>query len=336
MAQRSLPQAGTGVGDSGPYSSDEWAEYFQTVFTGDQQATQGPIRHFLNELEVTEAALAVTTATGAGFVYGHFLINDVLLNINILLAAAGQERYDRVVMVENNTNAVYNTNLALPADYAAGVPRNSARVAILQGAEAGAAVLPALLTGPNYYMVELARYLVDDATVGSVEDRRDFCGLGASGPETQYLWVPAELGFDVTDSLDIPLTTETECSIAIMLPDDHWCWAYGRFTVPGNYLSTMAARGVVVFDWPSGNIRARNIAQTGAIGFAPATTVDSTGDVTEAVVHSRYASVASLNISPLEQGDIVTLWFTRHGENAADTLGDVAFPGWLVSYTTLT
>ena len=160
MAQRSLPQAGTGVGDSGPYSSDEWAEYFQTVYTGDEQATQGPISRFLNELEVTEAALTVTTDTGAGFVYGHFLINDIALSITIVLAAVGQERYDRVVMVENNTNAVYNTNLALPAaPYAAGIPRNSARIAILQGTEAAVAVLPPLLTGPNYYMVELARYL---------------------------------------------------------------------------------------------------------------------------------------------------------------------------------
>jgi len=335
MAQRSLPQAGTGVGDSGPYSSDEWAEYFQTVFTGDQQATQGPIRHYLNELEVTEAALAVTTATGAGFVYGHFLINDAAVVINIALAAAGLERYDRVVMVQNNTNAVYNTNLAVPADYAAGVPRNSARVAILQGIEAGAAVLPALLTGPNYYMVELARYLVDDATVGSVEDYRDFCGLGASGPETQYLFVPAEAGFNVSLGATIPVTGH-HGGVKVEMLANQWSTAYGRFTTPGNYQSTAVVQAVFMTEAP-GNIYARNLAHIGTCGIAPATVIDSNAFAAEAAAFYVHVCVRSLNLSTLSQGDIIMLWFSRQGNNANDTLTNpVDFYGWLVSYTTLT
>jgi hypothetical protein len=334
MAQRSLPQAGTGVGDSGPYTSDQWAELFQTVFTGDQQATQGPVRHALNELEVTEAALAVTTATGVGFVYGHWLINDAAVAINIALAAGGLERWDRVVMIQNNTAAAYNTNLALPGAYAAGVPRNSARIAILQGAEAGAAVLPPLLVGPNYYMVELARYFVNDAAVGAVTDYRDYCGLGASGPGTQYIWVSAEAGYNVSEGQSIPVTSSSG-DVRVLMPTGQQCNAFGRFTTPGNYLSTAVVQAVI-YTSPAGNLRCRQFAHIGACGIDPATVIDSNVTDGVPVASGILQCVRDLSLSPLAQGDIIKLWFIRHGNDGYDTCLSVRFYGWLVSYTTLT
>lgn len=340
MAQRSLPQAGSGVGDSGPYTEGEWAEYFQTVFTGDRQATQGPIRHYLNELEVTQAALAVGINTGAGFVYGHFLINDAAVTINVALAAAGLERYDRVVMVQNNTAAAYNTNLALPAAYAAGVPRNSARVAILQGAEAGAAVLPALLTGPNYYMVELARYFVNDAAVGTVTDYRDYCGLGTSGPSTQYEFVQVMGGYNISQGIAIPVTVDmTGLSAALVMPQDDLSSGSGYFTTPGNYLGTMVSRAVVTAS-TGGNIYASNWAAAGVCGGSPTASNDGTGPGynVEAIVGSHYYNcVQTLNVSARSQGDIIRLFFTRAGNNVFDTVpSSVNLRGWLISYTTLT
>lgn len=336
MAQRSLPQEGNVVGDSGPYTGAEWSEFFQTVFTGDQEATQGPIRHHLNELEVTEAALAVSTNTGAGFVYGHWLINDAAVAINIALAAGGLERWDRVVMVQNNTGVAYNTNLALPGAYAPGIPRNSARIAILQGAEAGAAVLPPLLTGPNYYMVELARYFVNDGAVGTVTDYRNYCGLGASGPSTQYIWVPAEVGFNISTSINIPIISNTVGFHGVRMPDDQQCYGFGRFTTPGNYRSAAIIQAVVYTDGPSGNIYARNFANVSTCGTSPFTVTASNALAAEAVVRLLNGCVRSLTLPALAQGDIINLWLYRQGNNAADTLSVVDFYGWRISYTTLT
>ena len=339
MAQRSFPQAGTGVGDSGPYSGDEVAEFYQAVFTGDQQAIQGPIRLFLNELEVTEAALAVTTATGAGFVYGRFLINDAAVVINIALAAAGQERYDRVVMVENNTNAVYNTNLALPADYAAGVPRNSARIAILQGTEAGAAVLPPLLTGPNYYMVELARYLVDDATVGTVDDRRAFCEFSHKVPNrTRQFFVQPVGGYNSYTSTFIPIDALTFWRLGVILDDGTWSGAWGHTIVPADYASGLTSTGVLLhIAGGVANIAALNGIDSGHCGENFRTHMSATpvAGIVATAGNDNYSCLLEVNApSEIEAGEILSLRFLRYGDDGDDTLGeDIVFFGWIISYT---
>lgn len=178
MAQTSLPQGGSGVGDAGPYSSDQWAEYLQIAYTGDQQATQGVLIRYLNELAVTNPiAVTIRIATGAGFVNGHLLINNTNSDINVnLCGVVGQTRWNRVVMVENNTNVLYSPgNLLFPAAYVAGIVRNTAKLAILQGSCGTPGGLPALVQNANYWYTELARFQVTSASPGAITDYRDYC-----------------------------------------------------------------------------------------------------------------------------------------------------------------
>ena len=337
MAQRSLPQAGDGVGpDTGPYTSDEWAEFFQAVFTGDQEAVQGPLIRFLNELEVIKAGLTITTLNGAGFVYGHFLFVDPAIGINVALAAADQERYDRVVMVQNNTNAAYNTNLALPAAYAAGVPRNSARIAILQGGEAGAAVLPDLLVGPNYYMVELARCLVDDAAVGDIDDRREFCEFSHRTPHTTHsFFVPAVTGWDETALvvLETPNPIVTSCYGGLEMPDTHSSYATGIFIVPQDYVSDLSVK-VVVATERTGNVYCRFICSYAACGENCALHDDLLDYAAIGVTIQYNNCIRELALTNENIGDIVRCHFTRNAIHALDTItGSIVILGYIVTYT---
>jgi len=121
--------------------------------------------------------VTINVDTGAGFVDGHLLINDTDVDIFVnLCGTPGQTRQNRVVMVENNTNVLYSPgNLLFPAAYAAGIPRNSARLAILQGSCGTPGGLPALVQNANYWYTELARFQVSSAAVGAITDYRDYC-----------------------------------------------------------------------------------------------------------------------------------------------------------------
>lgn len=335
MAQRSLPQAGSGVGDAGPYTSDEWAEYFQITYTGDQEATQGPLRRYLNELVVSRLGLTITTGTGAGFVYGHFLVNDAALDIVVALAAAGLERYDRVVMVQNDTAFAYNTNLALPAAYAAGIPRNSARIAILQGAEAGAAVLPALITGAGgIYMVELARYLVTDAAVGSIDDRRDFCLFSSSRYlNTREVFVMPYISYNLSDATS-PLGCYNS-RYGLMMLNNKESHAVGVWIIPPNWDEEDITFTAVVDPDANGNVYSRTGIYAGACsedvdlgtnvpGFSA---VAVTAGENNCIVPNVQSNVWA------DPGDIQTLVYVRNASNVLDTVEDtVAFRGWIVSY----
>jgi len=350
MAQRSLPQAGSGVGDSGPYSSDEWAELFQIVFTGDQEATQGVLYRYANELEVTHpAALTVRTATGAGFTYGHWLVNDANVDIAVTLCAAGKTRYDRVVMVENNTNAAYNTNLALPAAYAAGVPRNSARIAILTGTEGTPGLLPGLLTGPAYYMVELARYQVTDSAVGTITDYRDWCQLSTEvvpamiENRTRHFWVPALTGYNETGGANIELRGG---GMAIDLPgprldipQNDYSAGAGRFIVPADYVSNMVATAVSCGGSGGGNVYVNNLAYAAECSEIMSTHSCETGFSAVALelgggMFNWYDCIKPLTIAGIGTSDIVLLQLYRDGTNILDTYNStLKLTGWIVTYT---
>jgi hypothetical protein len=176
MTQASRPQAEHIMNypfpsDPGPYSADQWSQYMRLVYTGDRQSAQGPLVDVDNNLEVTtNGTTEVYVDTGAGFVNGHLLISDEKETFTIP-AGPIAGRTDRVVMVENNSNAEVTQTLAgrpllFPNDlseYTAtpGVPAYSARLAIVRGVDGGG--LPAINYTTALYMVELARYDIDNA-----------------------------------------------------------------------------------------------------------------------------------------------------------------------------
>lgn len=194
--------------DPGPYSGDQWAERERVIFTGDQYALQGPLVRYLNELEVTDNDATsddeVYVDQGAAFVNGHWFHSDEQETFSIPAGPVGGRR-DRVVLVENNTNATITAPAAAPSlafilpndtseyDQATpGVPAYSARLAIVRGTGA----LPGIDKDATIYMVELARYTVDNGPeFSSQEDRRNFCHFSTLADkmviETTILGAPA-------------------------------------------------------------------------------------------------------------------------------------------------
>lgn len=342
MAQTSLPQAGESVGDSGPYTADDWAKLLEVVFTGDQATTQGVLRHYLNELEVTNVGNIISINTGGGFCYGRWLNNDASIDITATACAGVETRWDRVVLVQNATAAAYNTNLLLPAAYPAGVPRNSCRIAILRGTCGSPGVLPALLTGPNYYMVELARYQVTGGTVGTITDYRDYCnfsteiGAGQIENRTRQFWVPALIGwnYDTTATISLGHTGSLVYGPYITLPDDDDAVAEGRFFAPTDYASDMTVTTVLV-SLAAGNIYGQAGAEWGRCGQLISAGVTSTGLQVEAVLAGVTNNcVGELTIGGLTTESVVLVNYRRKGANLLDTIGDAVFVfGFIVEYT---
>lgn len=213
MTQSSRPQADHIItypapSDPGPYSGDQWAELFRILFTGDQQTIYGPFQRYLNQLEVTDnASTEVYVDTGGGMVNGHALISSEQETWAVPAGPAGG-RTDRVVMVENNSNAEVTQSTAVRpllfpndlSEYTAtpGVPAYSARLAILRGNDAGA--LPALDQSTALYMVELARYDIDNGpTISNQVDYREFCKFST-------VVLDRRQGHDATDWYDAGTT----------------------------------------------------------------------------------------------------------------------------------
>ena len=188
MTQASRPQADhitsyPAPSDPGPYSADQWAEYMQIAYTGDQQTTQGPLHNYLNELVCADnGSTTVTVGTGAGWVNGHLLISSEQETFTIP-AGPVATRTDRVVMCENNTNTEITTTDAgmsfiFPVDlteYTAtpGIPPYSARLVIVRGADG--AGLPVIDQTNTQYMVELYRYDIEATpTISNATDYRYF------------------------------------------------------------------------------------------------------------------------------------------------------------------
>ena len=175
--------------DSGPYSSDQWANMFRVLYTGDQNAAQGPFIRYLNELEPTEApANQININTGAGMVNGHFFLQHTAGVAFTPAAPAGNPRIDVVCIVENNTAIVRTAgiatanNLIFPTsltDYngTASIEPYTARLAILPGNEAGAPVAPTLdVDSATLYMILLYQYEISVGGVVTANlDRRTFC-----------------------------------------------------------------------------------------------------------------------------------------------------------------
>lgn len=343
MAQTSLPQAGDSVGDSGPYTSDEWAQLYEILFTGDQSATQGVLKNYLNEFEVTHVGNTITIDTGAGFCYGRWLLNDTAVDIIANACAGIETRWDRVVLVQNNTAAAYNTNLLVPAAYAAGVPRNSCRLAILRGTCASPGVLPALFTGPNYYMVELARYQVTGGSAGDITDYRDYCNfsteVGADwlDDRTRQFWVPALIGHDDDGDVDIGRNRGAPLLLGpyITLVDDDTTLAEGRFILPSDYSSGLSIQPVIISP-TSGTINATSTPTWGSCdnSYAEGGGLPAMQTANATVVQNTYACLPACTPTGIDADDFILIQFNRYGAAASDTINNyVMFLGWKVTYT---
>jgi hypothetical protein len=331
MTQSSRPQADNvatfPTSDAGPYSADQWAELFQVLFTGDQEATQGPLANYLNELEPTTVGGDILVDTGAGFCYGHWLVNSASVTFSPTHAA----REDRVVLVENNTNATYATNLEFPtvlADYngTASIEPYSCRLAILTGTGAGAP--RPLVNAGGINMVLLAHYDIDGtgAVTGLVDDR-DFCYF-SSTVGSRNLFVPASRTEDETTSAALLWAEEGHEML-----DSRVSKATGDFIVPTDFKSGLTIEAIVRPNG-AGDVYCRSNG-----GYAECAEVWTTHTYTSGYQAITVAAgvpnscIQSQSLGSAVIGDIVTCSFYRDATDILDTIGDIVYlVGFLVTY----
>lgn len=335
MAQRSLPQAGDetvtpAYVDAGPYTADEWAEYFRIVFTTDQQATQGVLRGYLNELEPTSAATRTCYVnTGAGIVNGHMLINDASVTIAV---DAGVARSDSLVMLENNSNAAISAGAATNynTEGNADIPPYSARLAVVKDDTANFSQTNTL------WMTRLATFTTGAGSFTNFTDVRAWCQFaGAGGPATRQFLVSADNAFEL-DTATLVRTSVSSDSRGWRLTDGEACYAHGFFSVPSDFASSMTVQAVVSsVAGASGNLYADTAFSYGACGELEETHTDDSGAAaTTALVAFTITCPYSVTLTNAAVGDIVNCQFRRVGDDAQDTINDIVyFKGWLVTYT---
>lgn len=342
MTQISRPQPGHNVTypDAGPYSADDWADKIfieqvgeETGVTTAGRYTRGPYASYLNRLAVTDDGADVTIDTGAGLVNGHTLINDAAVTISPTHPAANP-RVDRVIMIQNNTNAVYNTNLDVPAAYAAGIPAYSTRLAILRGVE-GAGVPRAMINNANYWMVELAEY--DIAVIGTITNLTDFRDYVDAMP--CRFFVGSQLGWNETDSVVIFESIGVLGNVGMPTAKDSES-SLMSFAVPENYIDALCITPVLS---PSTQEAANDVRISLTVFWSECDErIDahsSTHTVTYTLTFPAPAQIRDCvteltdTITPLTTSDIVVAYFERIGTNINDTYtATLYFLGILVDY----
>lgn len=154
MAERSMFWNGAVTGDCGPYSSQQFMDYFWRVITNGT-GNRGVLMNWLNELEVTDGgANTATVATGASINYGLFYENDTAVNVNV----PNGPRTDLIV---------------IRRDWAAQTSR------ITRIAGPGAALVQNI--GVTYD-IPLASVVVDGVGALTITDTREFCLFSTIAP----------------------------------------------------------------------------------------------------------------------------------------------------------
>lgn len=169
MTQKSFFWNGASIGDAqtwtpgGGYhmASEDYESPFvdivcRALFNG--TGNRGPLRNWLNELEVTGVATPVSVNTGSGFIYGLYYENDAALNVAVA-SPTYDTRIDRIVVRR---------------DWAT----QTARVTRLPGTEGGGA--PAMTQSPapggsGVYDIPLAQLSITTGGVITVTDEREYC-----------------------------------------------------------------------------------------------------------------------------------------------------------------
>lgn len=173
MAEISYYWSNEAIGDGveSPYSDDEFSDIWRKLFVEDR-TTQGVLRGYANELEVTNpAGTTIRVATGAGMVDGKFYETDAVVD-NAIAAPAVATRKDRVVLQKS---------------WAA----QTVRVAILTGVEGGG--VPALTqTDGVTWEIPLATITITTGSAITITDERAWIVSPLSNEVGDGNWVLIE------------------------------------------------------------------------------------------------------------------------------------------------
>lgn len=112
MTELSRPWTGITVGDSGPYSSDDWATIYRNAMgNGAADGDSGPIMGSgiapdpgLTVNATGPATASVDVTAGAALVHGTFYINSATVNLGIASNVSGNPRIDTIILRKDWTS----------------------------------------------------------------------------------------------------------------------------------------------------------------------------------------------------------------------------------------
>lgn len=336
MAEKSLMWTTGAAGDgASAYTMAEVIRWLRQTFLSDN-ANEGVLKNYQNELEVTGVATPVQVDTGAAYVYGFPYWNTAAVNV-VIPTPVVSTRIDRIV---------------LQASWAA----QTVRIARVAGVE-GAGAAPALTqTDGVTWEISLAQVSVTTGAVITVTDERVFvhpnievetamladdavttAKIAASAVtaaeianRTRRFLVPAVGGYNNTDLVELAI--DPLCKGWVM-PNGKSCVASGHFFVPVDYSSGLTVKAVIR-PGATGDAYGYNLAYHGAQAEAYNTHTVNSGNLAVGVDQDHNDPIMSISLAALAAGDYVTCIFQRTGTNVLDTVEAACyFVGWLVEYT---
>lgn len=167
MAELSFPfpdttDPGPQVGDGRPYTSAEWDQWWEALFSQMGGASEGVLPEVWNELEVTDPDVVnkVDVDTGMACIKGKGYWNTASNRLTVASAAGGTTRKDRVI---------------LRCDWTGGVgTQYTTRPAVKQGTQANPPTMTQ--TDNTVWELSLAQFVVDDAgNITDLTDERAYC-----------------------------------------------------------------------------------------------------------------------------------------------------------------
>lgn len=290
---------------------------------------EGVAPGYLSELAPTSTgANNVRIAAGGAMVDGKYYKNSANIDTNIISAVGGgNTRIDRIVI--RCTWASFH-----------------AEVHLLSGTDAAVPSAPAITqTSGTTYDILICQVLVTTAGAITITDERTWAAVNANGIKADAVTTAKILDANVTAAkianrtrtfLVIPVVNPVETIVydgyGLQLPDADFVFAWGAFSVPSDFVSTMTVAAIIV-PGGSGNIYVEASASYGTIGEAGAHTETSAASAV-AVVNAQRIAVKSLSLTNAAVGDYIFMYFSRDATNIADTVAATVYiTGFLVSYT---
>ena len=339
MTQISRPQQGrqTTYPDAGGYTANQWARIFRLLAR--DYTTMGVFASYLDGMAVTNpAGVTIRVASGAALVNGHYCFNEHLVtpavasNVDFTPSTPGAARIDKVVLVQNNTDNVYDTNLEFPTvltDYAglSSVPAHSCRLAILTGIEGGAArsLIQNVAVDGDIWMIELARYTISVVPAVSGLTAADNLDIDY---RTRSFFIPVEQPA-LAELAYFPTIWAAQCADAAVTE------VTGKGQIPADFVSDLevsiayfASSGV------AGDVNVYSKIYHGAYGDAVAAS-DALGPSDIAVIVGDLWPNLMLEV-PLTTptaGDMIACYFYRNGNAGGDDyVGELDIAGWYGTY----
>ena len=149
---------GTGTTGDGlnPYSQTETINMFRRLLIGDQEASQGVLPDYLNELACSSSLNeTIQVATGAAVVYGFQYINDASLGLAVPAPAVGTT----------------GGRVSLRANYAA----QTVRATVTKNTDGNSAIPALTQVAGTTWDIPLCTFQITTGGVVTITDARDWC-----------------------------------------------------------------------------------------------------------------------------------------------------------------